>query len=178
MEEVWDLYNEKREKIGCLLQRGKPIPKGCYHLVVSAWITNSQGQYLLSQRHPDKQYPLYWECTGGSVLAGEGSLEGAIREVKEELGIALDPICAKLIYQTRRDSVQDFYDVWLFCADVDISEIRLQQSEVINVKWVNRDILLNMFQSGKLHPLIDYIDIEADNQMTENINRTETEGKG
>ena len=37
MEEVWDLYNEKREKVGCLLQRGKPIPKGCYHLVVSAW---------------------------------------------------------------------------------------------------------------------------------------------
>lgn len=158
MEEVWNLYNEKREKISCLLQRGKPIPKGYYHLVVSAWIMNSQGQYLLSQRHPDKQYPFYWECTGGSVLVGESSLEGAIREVKEELGIALDPTCAELIHQTRRDSVQDFYDVWLFRADVDISEIRLQQSEVINVKWVNLDILLDMFQSGKLHPLIDYIE--------------------
>ena len=158
MIEVWDLYNENREKIGNLLRRNTPIPKGCYHLAVSAWIVNSQGQYLLSQRHPDKQYPLYWECTGGSVFAGESSLAGAIREVKEELGIALDATSAKLIYQTRRDSVQDFYDVWLFRADVDISEIRLQQSEVVNVKWVNRDILLDMFQSGKLHPLIDYIE--------------------
>ena len=37
------------------------------HLSVSVWIVNQQGQYLLSQRHPKKQYPLYWECTGGSV---------------------------------------------------------------------------------------------------------------
>ena len=158
MTEVWDIYNESREKTGCLLQRGKPIPKGCYHLVVSAWIMNSQGQYLLSQRHPDKQYPLYWECTGGSILAGESSLTGAIREVKEELGITLDPTRAKLIYQTRRDSTQDFYDVWLFHEDVELAAIRLQQSEVVNVKWVDWSELLDMFRSGKLHPLIDYIE--------------------
>ena len=28
-----------------------------------------------------------WECSGGSILAGETSLEGIIRELKEELGI-------------------------------------------------------------------------------------------
>lgn len=158
MEEVWDLYNEKREKTGCLLQQGKPVPKGCYHLVVSAWIVNSQGQYLLSQRHPDKQYPFYWECTGGSVLAGESSLAGAIREVKEELGITLDPTGAKLIYQTRRDSTQDFYDVWLFRRNIDIAAIRIQQLEVINARWIDRIALLDMFRKGKLHPLIDYIE--------------------
>ena len=158
MTEVWDLYDENREKTGALLQRNMPIPKGCYHLAVSAWIMNSKGQYLLSQRHPDKQYPLYWECTGGSVLAGESSLAGAIREVKEELGITLDPTRAKLIYQTRRDSTQDFYDVWLFHEDIDLAAIRLQQSEVVNVKWVDWGALLYMFRTGKLHPFIDYIE--------------------
>ena len=87
--EKWDLYNAKREKTGLTMQRGENIPKGLYHLVVSVWIVNQQGQYLLSQRHPDKQYPLYWECTGGAVLSGENSLQGAVREVKEELGITL-----------------------------------------------------------------------------------------
>lgn len=53
-----------------------------YHLVISAWIVNSKGQYLLSQRHPNKIYPFFWECTGGSVLASEDSLHGALREVK------------------------------------------------------------------------------------------------
>lgn len=51
----------------------------------------------------EKQYPLYWECTGGSVFSGETSLQGAIREVKEELGILLTPGSEKLIYQTRRE---------------------------------------------------------------------------
>jgi len=157
MSELWDLYNEKREKTGYTLSRGTPIPKGQYHLVVSAWIVNSKGQYLLSQRHPDKTYPYFWECTGGSVLASEDSMQGALREVKEELGIELDARNGKLIYQTRREQSQDFYDVWLFHADTDIAKINFQQSEVIRVKWVNRDELFILFRSGKLHPLLDYI---------------------
>ena len=157
MPEFWDLYNEKGEKTGVKHKRGQPIPQGLYHLVVSAWIVNSRGQFLLSQRHPDKPCPLYWECTGGSVLAGENSLDGAIREVKEELGIELDRSAARLLFQTRRDSTQDFYDVWLFQADVPIQALNLQETEVVNARWVDKDELLDMFRTEKLHPLIDYI---------------------
>ena len=157
MTELWDLYNGERKKTGATLLRGTPIPNGQYHLVVSVWIVNSKGQYLLSQRHPDKPYPYFWECTGGSVLAGEDSLKGALREVKEELGISLEVSQGKLIYQTRREASQDFYDVWLFHADIDIEKITLQETEVVAVQWVNRDNLLDMYRKGKLHPLIDYI---------------------
>lgn len=138
--------------------RGEIIPKGLYHLSVSVWIVNQQGQYLLSQRHPKKQYPLYWECTGGSVLSGETSLQGAIREVKEELGILLTPGSEKLIYQSRRENVQDFYDVWLFHKDIKIEEMRLQETEVVDVQWVNPDKLFEMFRLKHLHPLITYVD--------------------
>lgn len=158
MLEMWDLYNEKREKTGKILPRGVLVPKGLYHLTVSAWIVNGQGQYLLSQRHPQKAYPLCWECTGGSVLAGEDSLSGAVREVREELGIILNQSKAKMIYHTRREETQDFYDVWLFHADVDISEIDMQETEVVGVQWVNRNVLIDMLHSGKLHPMIDYIE--------------------
>ena len=96
--EKWDLYNAKREKSGITVCRGEIIPKGLYHLSVSVWIVNQQGQYLLSQRHPKKQYPLYWECTGGSVLSGETSLQGAIREVKEELQRRFQGVAPKWIY--------------------------------------------------------------------------------
>ena len=154
--EKWDLYNAKREKSGITMCRGEIIPKGLYHLSVSVWIVNQQGQYLLSQRHPKKQYPLYWECTGGSVLSGETSLQGAIREVKEELGILLTPGSEKLIYQTRRENVQDFYDVWLFHRDIKIEEMRLQETEVVDVQWVSSDKLFEMFRLKQLHPLITY----------------------
>ena len=143
--EKWDLYNAKREKSGITMCRGEIIPKGLYHLSVSVWIVNQQGQYLLSQRHPKKQYPLYWECTGGSVFSGETSLQGAIREVKEELGILLTPGSEKLIYQTRRENVQDFYDVWLFHRDIKIEEMRLQETEVVDVQWVSSDKLFEMW---------------------------------
>lgn len=158
MPELWDLYNEKGEKTGIKHERGQPIPQGMYHLVVSAWIMNGQGQFLLSQRHPDRPYPYYWECTGGSVLAGESSLNGAVREVKEELGIELDCSTAKLLFQTQRNDTKDFYDVWLFQADVLITALKLQATEVINAQWVNRDHLVDMFKRKKLHPLIDYIE--------------------
>ena len=156
--EKWDLYNAKREKSGITVCRGEIIPKGLYHLSVSVWIVNQQGQYLLSQRHPKKQYPLYWECTGGSVLSGETSLQGAIREVKEELGILLTPGSEKLIYQSRRENVQDFYDVWLFHKDIKIEKMRLQETEVVDVQWVNPDKLFEMFRLKHLHPLITYVD--------------------
>ena len=80
------------------------------------------------------------------------------REVKEELGIILNPFKAEMIYYTKREDIQEFYDVWLFHADVDISEITMQETEVVGVQWVNRDALFDMLYSGKLHPLIDYIE--------------------
>ena len=90
MQEIWNLYDKDGKKTEKTMLRDMPIPEGCYHLSVSAWILNSNGQYLLSQRHPDKQDPLRWECTGGCVLAGEDSLQGVLREVNEELGILLE----------------------------------------------------------------------------------------
>lgn len=156
--EKWDLYNAKREKTGIVVCRGETIPRGLYHLSVSIWIVNQQGQYLLSQRHPKKQYPLCWECTGGSVLSGENSLQGAVREVKEELGISLTPGSEKLIYQIRRENVQDFYDVWLFHKDIKIEEMHLQETEVVDVQWVSPDKLFEMFCLKQLHPLLTYVE--------------------
>lgn len=155
--ELWDLYNAVRTKTGATIQRGAKIPAGSYHLSVSIWLMNRQGQYLLSQRHPDKAFPLYWECTGGSVLAGESSLEGAVREVSEELGILLDPSQGKRILQTRRDLMQDFYDVWLFHNDTPVEHLYLQENEVTGAEWVSPDKLLHLYKNQKLHPLIDYI---------------------
>lgn len=157
MLELWDLYNAHREKIGVSLPRGAPIPLGCYHLVVSIWIRNLKGQYLISQRHPCKPYPLFWECTGGSALTGEDSLQAAIREVKEELGFVLDKSGGSLIYQERRENTQDFYDVWMFKCDFDIDRCILQEGEVISVQWASKKQILELQDSGKLHPLLSYV---------------------
>ncbi len=115
--ELWDLYNERRELTGRDHIRGEEIPQGFYHLVVHVWIRNSRGEYLISQRSADRPaYPFMWECVGGSVLKGEDSLTGAIRETKEEVGLTLSPEAGKLIDSVVGRVVNGvrFTDIWIF----------------------------------------------------------------
>lgn len=68
-------------------ERGVPLGPGEYHIIADVWTVNQRSEILLTRRHPDKPYGLLWECTGGSVLTGENSVEGALRELSEEVGI-------------------------------------------------------------------------------------------
>lgn len=158
LREQWDLYTNHRMKTGRTIYRGESIPDGYYHQVVSVWIKNSKDEYLLSQRHPSKNHPLRWECTGGSVICGETSLQGAIREVKEELGVRLDSKKGTLLYRVRRNHLKDFYDVWMFTADISIDDLRLEQSEVIDAQWLNKAEIISMYNNNQLHPLINNLD--------------------
>lgn len=154
--ELWDVYDRNRIKTGKKHERGTPLVDGDFHLVVSAWIINSQEEILLTKRHPSKPHPNLWECTGGSVLAGENSFQGAIREVKEEIGIDLSSLNGKKIKSERRDVFNDFYDVWLFNHDFDITDTTLQQEEVSDAKWVTKLELENMYKNDELVPTLSY----------------------
>ena len=158
MAEIWDLYDAERRRTGKTMMRGEPVPRGFYTLSVSVWLTNGRGEYLLSKRHPAKKFPNLWECTGGGALAGEESIEAGVREVREELGIVLRPGEGRLIYRTRRDEFQDFYDAWLFRHDAPLSALTLQPEEVTEARWASRGEIKRLRAAGLLHPLLDYID--------------------
>lgn len=57
--------------------------------VAAAVITRPDGSFLLGQRAPDTFYGGYWEFPGGKVEAGETPRAALIRELEEELGIAV-----------------------------------------------------------------------------------------
>ena len=81
MAELLDIYDENRNKTGRQVEREKyQLKKGEYHIVVVALILNSKNEILITKRSPDKkQEPLKWELPGGSVIAGETSLQGILR---------------------------------------------------------------------------------------------------
>ena len=83
--ELWDVYDENRKLTGKKHERGVPLGPGEYHIIADVWTVNQRSEILLTRRHPDKPYGLLWECTGGSVLTGENSVEGALRELSEEV---------------------------------------------------------------------------------------------
>lgn len=160
--EIWDLYNEKRELTGRDHIRGAELPKDGYHLVVHVWIRNSKGQYLISQRSADRPtFPLLWECVGGSVLKGESSLEGAKREVKEEVGIDLTEIEGKIVFSEIRGMVgdkiyNDIMDVWLFEYDGEVSLEQATTDEVAQVVWLYPEQIREIYNSKQLVPTLEY----------------------
>lgn len=160
--ELWDLYTEDREPTGESHIRGEELPENRYHLVVHVWIKNKSGEYLISQRDKSRPtFPLMWECTGGSVLKGETSLGGALREVKEEVGIDLSPGAGRLISSKVRKIVNgkkfnDIKDVWLFNYDGEVSLKNATTNEVCDFKWMTPDEIQKLLNDGKLVGSLSY----------------------
>lgn len=158
--EVWELYDLNRVKTGETVFRGDRIRQGRYHLVVQVWIRNSKNQYLISKRTPNKPYPNLWETVGGSALVGDDSLSAALREVKEEIAISLDPEKGKLIRSIRRDDdyCSDFYDIWLFENDSDISDVVYQEEEVCDAKWSCKEEIYDMIEKKAFINVAGYVE--------------------
>ncbi|QDP40761.1 NUDIX hydrolase [Radiobacillus deserti] len=152
--EKWDVYDKNRKFLHRTHERGVPIKDGDYHIVAHAWIRNNQKQLLLTKRHPNKPFGDLWEYPGGSIMIGESSLQGVLREIKEEIGVNLDPNNATLLKTERRDQYHDFNDIWLFDQEVDLSETSLQPEEVMDIKWVSKDELNEMEEENLLVPLV------------------------
>ena len=145
--EFWDLYNKDKQKLNKIHRRGDKLPPGEYFLAVNIWIINDKNEMLLTQRHPDKFWPLKWECTGGAVLAGEDSYTGALREVEEETGIRLKT-CGKLIDTIMmNDYIKDIY---VFMENINIEDTKPEAGSVINIKWASIEELNKMAENNEI----------------------------
>lgn len=154
--EIWDLYSADRVVIGEHI-RGNKLPENAYHIVVHVWIRNSQGKYLISQRAKSRpSFPLMWECVGGSVLKGESSLHGALRETQEEVGVVLPAQNGKLLFSKIRDNFNDIVDVWLFTYDGNVSLKNATTDEVEQTVWMDRNEIMRLKQENKLVDTLDY----------------------
>ena len=154
-DELWDVYDENRCRTGRLQRRGDPVAPGDYHLVVHCWIQRPDGCFLLTQRAPSKGYPLLWECTGGSALAGEDSHDAMLREIREETGLTVQPQNAKCVHTIRRDN--HFLDLWHIVQDFRLQDVTLQPGETVDKRLVSPDALFSMRETGELVPY-DYFD--------------------
>jgi 8-oxo-dGTP diphosphatase len=59
--------------------------------VVAAALLDGTGQVLMQRRPAGKQHGGLWEFPGGKVETAENLEQALLREIAEELGIALDP---------------------------------------------------------------------------------------
>ncbi len=146
--EVVDKLNKRKEPLNKKTDRYEKID-GEYCQYVHVCIMNDKNEFLIQKRSPYKKiYPNMWAQTGGAVDSGETSLQGALREVKEELGIDLDKNNMEFILSFKR--YHSFVDVWLAKQNVDLKDVVMQKEEVSEVKWVNKDEFKKMIDDKEV----------------------------
>ena len=150
MAEIWDLYNRYKEVTGETWERDShdPIPNGRYHIIVSIWTITPDGEILITKRHDKKSFGGLWENTGGAVIAGETSAQAAYRELKEEVG--LKPANRELLYLGDLWHPGNIVDVYMFVKDIDLSELKLQQDEVVDARLVTPEELEQINAEGQM----------------------------
>jgi hypothetical protein len=103
-----------------------------------------------------------WECTCGSVVAGDDSLKTAVKEAREELGIELIPENGEMLLEFKLDDdiMKNIYNVWLFRQDINIEEVVLQEGETCGAILADKDKILHMVAEGEFigYDFFPYLD--------------------
>ncbi len=163
--ELFDVFNEDGSPAGYVASRDYVHWKGLWHTTNHIWIvrTDESGQteLLLQRRAACKR--LYPSCldisAAGHISAGEDALNGAVREIEEELGIHVEPEelenIGTLIMTYDDDDDEGYHDrehcrIYLLRRQVDLSEMTLQKSEVESVMWMEIDALSQAMKAGTL----------------------------
>ena len=147
--EYLDIYDENKKLTGRRTVRGERRGKGEYVLGVVVWIVNGRGELLITLRSPEKDsWPDYWENTGGAVLAGESSVEGCLRELREETGIRAE--ASELTFLDTEKGKDTFFDVYAVRRDVTLDELSLQPGETADAMWVTVERFEEMCADGSV----------------------------
>ncbi len=160
--ELWDVYDRSRRKTGKIHERGRKLTQDEYHIVVHVWIKNSNGEWLISKRTPNKTFPNMWECTGGSAVMGDDSITAAVREVKEELGVDLPPEKGVLFKSIIRENefCPDICDIWVFHEDIPLESVVFQENETCGAMWASEEKIRDMIGKGEFvgKEIFSYLD--------------------
>ncbi|MTB63549.1 NUDIX domain-containing protein [Streptococcus sp. zg-86] len=154
MTEYWNAYLENGQKTEHILERGKAIPQGLYHLVVECILIHTDGSILFMQRDDKKEsYPHYYEATaGGSAVLNESPETAILREVAEETGIHLQ--ASQLIHYHHFVAHDDQCIFDLYWAKVDAKKdiITVQNGETSDFVWVAPADLPNFLETQPIIP--------------------------
>lgn len=147
MEELIDVLDENGNKTGEIVTRKQVHEQGLWHRIIVVAIIDKDGQLLMQQRSKNKiKNPLKWDVSSaGHVSSGQTSIESAIRETQEELGIDVneDEIQYILTYKDDAKIEENYidnqiYDCYIVKKDkIDIKNVKLQESELEQVKLCN-----------------------------------------
>ena len=160
MEEMIDVLDEKGNKTGKVATRATVHREGLCHRIIVVAIVDKEGRLLMQQRAMQKESnPGKWDVsTAGHVSTGQTSMEAAIREVEEEIGIKLKEQDLHLICtfhgkgQVKENYIANhIYDFYLVRKErIDMTKIKKQESEVAQIKLVTKQEVESLIQQEQV----------------------------
>jgi len=170
--ELLDILNENGIKTGETATRDDCHKKGLWHRAVIIAVVNDYNQVLMQQRAKNKdKYPNLWDISvAGHVPAGEDSLSSASTEIMEEIGFMLprsvrvEDFRFMFSFRSQLAINKDFienqiYDFFIYRANIDESNIKIQKNEVQAVKFLTAFEIKEMQEQGMLHPRSEWVDV-------------------
>ena len=167
--ELLDIVDEKGNPTGETVPREVAHREGIRHRTAHVWIFRRRGgvvQILLQKRSDNKDSDpgCYDISSAGHIPAGQGFVDSALRELKEELGVTAQPqdliLCGQRSFQFsavfhgkpfKDNQVSNVYLLWL---DRDAEEFTLQKEEISAVRWMPLADCLRNVENGTLNSCI------------------------
>ncbi len=144
-KEYFDVLDENGNKTGKIKLRNEVHRDGDWHKAVHIWIINDKGDILLQRRCPtkDSNPNMLDISSAGHLTAGDDSLSGAIRELKEELNIDIEPNELQFIKTIKRSSKytstfinNEFDDLYILRTTKSIDDMKYQEEEISEIFYV------------------------------------------
>ena len=153
MAEQFDILDKNGTPTGETVDKGAQLKDGQYYLGIHAYIYNSSGEFLVQQRSYNKAFlPGGWDVVLEHVIAGESSKDGAIRGIREEIGLSVSEninFVGRFIWE----SYHHMIDVYFIQVEFDTQKLSLQSEEVIGVKTIAKQEMLDLVQKMDYRPV-------------------------
>tara|TARA_R110002049_G_scaffold261807_2_gene437866 strand:+ start:785 stop:1336 length:552 start_codon:yes stop_codon:yes gene_type:complete len=143
MDERIDILDAYGNSIGKTAMKSDAHKNGWYHATTHIWFYTAKKEVLLQQRAKNKDtHPLLWDVSvAGHIGARENILDAAIREIKEEIGLAvLKTNLHKIGYfksvHKHSDTLIDceYHHTYICELKVTLSTLQKQDSEVNDLR--------------------------------------------
>lgn len=145
MKEYFDVLDEEGNLTGKKKLRSDVHRDGDWHRAVHIWIINEKGEILLQSRCPTKDsHPNMLDIScAGHLSSGDNSLDGALRELKEELGIEASEDKLQFIKTLKNSSKytstfinNEFDDLYILRTNKKLEEMKFQEEEISEIIYV------------------------------------------
>ena len=150
MDELIDILTPEGKSTGKTALKSEAHKKGWFHATAHIWFFTSDEKILLQKRALTKKvFPGIWDISvAGHIGAGEEILEGAKREVFEEIGLILEnkdfiKIGTRIHQVNHENGIQDNEHHHVFIAELKtpISELTMQPEEVAGLELWDLKVL-------------------------------------